>query len=114
MHRPFIYSGRRPWLQGLGMLILCGLSPIEAQNTIGVPGPGEADPLDAFGAAPNVTICPPGKPFRCEAGNCVTNPTRCEAVRPCPEDSPLRCSDGRCVSSGRDCGYGILSPRDRR
>jgi hypothetical protein len=79
-----------------------------------MPGPADGDPIDAFGAKPNVTICPSNKPFRCEAGNCVTNPTRCKSVPPCPSDSPLRCSDGRCVSKPRDCGYGILSPREGR
>jgi hypothetical protein len=92
------------------MLLLVGLSPSAAQKPLGLPGPADADPLDAFGSKPNVTICPSNKPFQCEAGNCVTNPTKCEPVRPCPEDRSLRCSDGRCVAEALDCDYGILRP----
>ncbi len=100
------------WGIGACMLAVLGASIGVAQASLGLPGPGDADPTDAFGAAPNVTICPSNRPFRCEAGNCVTNPTKCEPVRPCPADRPLRCSYGLCVAKARDCGYGILSPRE--
>lgn len=58
MQRVFIPLRQHRWLLGLGMLIIGAMSPGAAQNTIGVPGPGDADPLDAFGAAPNVYHLP--------------------------------------------------------
>src|SRR3712207_5606300 len=85
VHRTSGFDMRRLFNQiarciGLCMLLLVGLSPSAAQKTLGLPGPADADPLDAFGSKPNVTICPSNKPFQCEAGNCVTNPTKCEPV----------------------------------
>ncbi|MGI8739011.1 MAG: hypothetical protein ACR2KU_05020 [Gammaproteobacteria bacterium] len=61
------------------------------------------DPADAFGAKPNRTVCPRIKPFKCESGDCVTNPTKCQATGACPPDKPLRCAAGSCVSKPRDC-----------
>jgi hypothetical protein len=112
MRRIYLSSRRWGWCIGLGVLIAQAMPfNATAQGPFGSP---DADPIDAFGAPPNVTICPSTKPFRCEAGNCVTNPTKCKQVPACPEDKPYRCSDGRCVGRTRDCGYGILSPREER
>ncbi|MBA2410256.1 MAG: hypothetical protein H0V62_11015 [Gammaproteobacteria bacterium] len=63
------------------------------------------EPADAFGAKPNRTVCPRIKPFKCESGDCVTNPTKCQATHQCPRDKPVRCADGACASKSRDCEW---------
>lgn len=83
---------------GLCLALLAIVSGALAQDSFrGV------NPSDAFGAPPNQTVCPRNKPFMCENGDCMTNPTKCQATQRCPRNKPLRCADDSCVSKPRDC-----------
>ena len=87
---------RAGWGLCLCVLIAAGAP---AQNSV-----RGLDPADAFGAQPNRTVCPRNKPFKCENGDCVTNPTKCQPISKCPRNKPLRCADDTCVSRPGDCG----------
>jgi hypothetical protein len=107
MRKRFMPVCRARW-RSLCLFAIISALPAAAQN----PFRAIPDAADAFGAPPNTTVCPRIKPFRCENGDCVTNPTKCMPTADvCPSDRPLRCSDGACVSNNRACSTGGSSIR---
>lgn len=99
---------KRAWGAILCLLAMLGVQPAAAQMRM----PG-GDPADAFGTIPNSTVCPRTKPFKCESGDCVTNPTKCKSTGACPADKPLRCTNGVCVSSPSECEINSRCPPPR-
>lgn len=96
-------------------LLVASVSPGAAQTSLDdpfdVPGPARA--FGTPGTPPNVTVCPRTKPFKCENGDCVTNPTKCRPTQSCPPDRPLRCTNGNCVSKPSECDVGTRCPAER-
>jgi hypothetical protein len=108
MRSIFLVIGRTGCSAALCLLTMLDVQPAAAQMHM-----QGADPTDAFGTIPNTAVCPRTKPFKCESGDCVTNPTKCKSTGACPADIPLRCTNGTCVSTPSDCEISTRCPPPR-